>query len=121
MGVKFRAPGFLATSFERSVAERFQKRAAAKGVNPTVIWCIQLDKRGEHNLDFRCRHGAFICPSNTVVGGEKEYLFTHFAPFLVIDVQWSDTPTLPETPHQITLQTCLDSSADDTLPLSPWN
>jgi hypothetical protein len=75
-GKKYRVPGFLATSFEKSVARGFMERAHQYCGVPCVLWTIRVDAA--------CMHVNYI--KNTYVDNEKEYLFTPYSPFQVIRV-----------------------------------
>jgi hypothetical protein len=115
-GTKYRAPGFVATSFDKTTAERFAERNGLDLGKPAVLWEVHVDPAGEHDRTRRCKHVNYVRKS--LVGGEKEYLFTAYSVFTVRDVQWSDDN---KTLSRIVLEAALDNSAEDEdLPLAPW-
>jgi hypothetical protein len=118
---KYRVAQFLATSFNRDVANRFigysAADVAAPGafVNALIRWRVNLDPDPAR----RCRHVNLV--TETHVPGELEYLFAAFSVFSVVDVQWSRTPWNPVTPHLITILAAHDNlQEDEGLPLAPW-
>ena len=80
VGVKYRVPGFLATSFQLDVAHVFCERAykgalaqACAGCvpgNAAVIWVVHVDPAGGHNQRHLCRNASLVRKSN-VVGEEQ--------------------------------------------------
>jgi hypothetical protein len=82
-GKKYRVPGFLASSFSRTVAENFMVFADARD-EPCVLWIIHVDPAGEHDVTKRCLHVNYVTHTN--VHGEGEYLFAPYAPFEVKSV-----------------------------------
>ena len=115
-GNKYRVSQFLATSFERTVAQRFARSAWMAGPsNARVVWRVELDPaRG-------CDHVNFV--TETHVAGESEFLFAAFSAFEVVQVQWSATPQEPATPHEITIRAAADNKDpefSEELPLAPW-
>jgi hypothetical protein len=121
-GKQYRAPQFVATSFERSVARRFMRAAvlsggeAASGVgvaNSRVLWKVRLDS------DQGCEHVTLL--TNSHVQREHEFLFTAFSVFTVELVHWSADPTEVGTPHEITVRAAVDNTQEpEDLPLAPW-
>ena len=112
-GKKFRAPQFLATSFNRRVATGFMEQATMSGpVNARTLWKIRLDR------GCGCEHVTLV--TNTHVRGELEYLFTAFSVFTVEVVNWSANPTKKATPHEITIVAAVDNRVEpEDLPLAP--
>jgi hypothetical protein len=68
---------FLATSFQRHVAENFSVMAAQRGESP-VIWTIKVDPRGNSQLLYRCKHVNQVPKSNVSREFEFLYAFLHF-------------------------------------------
>ena len=115
-GTKYRAPGFVATSFLEGAALGFAGRHGFDLGKPAVLWEVHVDPAGEHDRTRRCKHVNYVLKS--LVGGEKEYLFTAYSVFTVRRVEWSDDNT---TLSRIELEAALDNSAEDEdLPLAPW-
>ena len=106
IGSVYRIPGFLATSFSMSVAERF----AAKAQSPKILWVI--------NVSPECRHANYV--ESSMVSGEEEYLFSPYSAFKVIEAKWSSDEAAP---HRVTIQ-AFDDNLDPTIPadarLCPW-
>jgi hypothetical protein len=127
-GVRYRIPGFLATSDSKAVALKFAEMAFKENysggqtesapLDGAVIWTIEMDPKGAGNLDLRCRQANFI--KHTLVKDEKEYLFAPYSVFTVRSVTWSSNPTY-ETPHEIKLTAALDNLLEsEDLPLAEW-
>ena len=75
-----------------------------------------MDPAGEHDRARRCKHVNYVRKS--LVDGEKEYLFTAYSVFTVLNVDWSDDDMAMS---RIELEAALDNSAEDEgLPLAPW-
>ena len=128
---KFRFPCYLATSFDRRVAEKFRRRAHKEGY-PTVRWTVCVDPKGKTQPLLRCAQVNFVTKvakkvcgfgkTKDAIKGEFEWLFQHFAPFYIHNVKWSDAPTVFEQPHEITLIALQDSLKEpEDLPLAPWS
>ena len=82
-GMKYRVPGFLATSFSELVAGKFMAWADGRG-EPCVLWVVRVDAGGEQAQQKRCLHVNYVTRSN--VADEDEYLFAPYAPFTVVSV-----------------------------------
>ena len=112
---KYRAPGFVATSFDDITALGFAVRHGLDLGKPAVLWEVHVDPAGEHDRARRCKHVNYV---KGLVGGEKEYLFTAYSVFTVRDVEWKDDD---KTLSRIVLEAAHDNSAEDEdLPLAPW-
>ena len=111
-GKQYRVPMFLASSFQKKIAQQvFCRRAQQDGL-PPVLWVIHLD------AEWGCMHVNHV--QKTQVAGEGEYLFVPYAVFTVQDTQWSDSPTWMQ-PHVVTLRAAVDNLLEpDSLPLAPW-
>ncbi len=115
-GKKYRVPGFLATSFDETTARGFASRKGLDLGKPAVLWEVHVDPAGEHDRARRCKHVNYVRKS--LVDGEKEYLFTAYSVFTVLNVDWSDDDMAMS---RIELEAALDNSAEDEgLPLAPW-
>jgi hypothetical protein len=115
-GRKYRAPGFVATSFEEATALDFAYRNGVLCGKPYVLWEVQVDAAGEHDRARRCKHVNYV--DRSLAGDEKEYLFAAYSVFTVLQCEWSDDPTQPS---HILLEAALDNAAEDEeLPLAPW-
>ena len=111
---KYRIAQFLATSFNKRIADQFIANAMQSGANALVRWCVRLDPDPTR----RCRHVNLV--TETHVEGEFEYLFAAFSIFRVVGVSWSPTPQNPATPHEITIRAAHDNSIEsEDLPLAP--
>ena len=117
-GKKYRAAGFLATSFKLSVAKRFIYNAHhGQGGVPVVLWRIHLDERGQDNFEFTCKHVNYV--QNTNVAGEDEFLFVPYSVFTVRSVEWNKGDD--RHPHVIELEAAVDNRDEpEDLPLAPW-
>jgi len=116
-GLPFRIPGFLATSFKKSMAEYFI-RIQPPGMQ-TVLWRILVDPQGRNDLNRRCQHVAFV--AKTHVRGEQEYLFTPYSVFYVRHIKWSTADAGTVVPHEILLTAEQNNKAhSEELPLAPW-
>ena len=75
VGMKFRQPSYLATSFDVNVANGFIFRSAMPS---RVRWTIRIDP------ERKCKHVNLVMKSN--VPGEQEYLFVPYSAFTVLSV-----------------------------------
>jgi hypothetical protein len=101
-GVKYRVPAFVATSMERTVADRFVLLAAQKG-GKVVRWRIELDLRGETDVNWRCKHAAFVTRSHFGLE-EAEFLFPPYSAFEITAVSWSNRAEDCRFAHEITVR-----------------
>ena len=131
VGKQFRFPCYLSTSFDKDVAEGFRKRAFGRGF-ASVLWTVMVDKRGEMEPLKRCAHVNFVTKVAKKIDGkgktkdevkEYEWLFQHFAPFMIFKVKWSETAkTDINRPHEITIVAAQDGQKEpENLPLAPWS
>ena len=132
VGKAYRQPAFLATSFLKSKAEFFRRRAQAAG-HPSVLWTIHVDPAGERDLTKRCKHVNFV--KNTLVPGEAEYLFAAYSIFTVRAVAWDTLHPDGSRVHRIELDAATDNSLEaeggdgywatpprsEFLPLAQWS
>ena len=110
----YRIPGLLATSFKTSVAIGFMSRAKD---DPKVLWTIKLKDREE--LGGGCNQVSFL--EKTAYTQEKEFLFSTYSCFRVLECTLSDNPYDEDTPHQITIEACKDNSKEpENVPSAPW-
>ncbi len=128
VGKAFRQPCFLATSFAESKAEFFRSMAQQKGFQ-SILWVIQVDPDGEHDITKRCKHVNFV--HHSLVPGEQEYLFTAYSIFTVRAVKWGKAGA----PHRIDLDAASDNRPEaeggsgrwatpancEELPRAPWS
>ena len=75
VGMQYRQPCFLATSFVEGMAELFHQMAQAQGFQ-TVIWVVRVDPMGGQDMAKRCKHVNFV--EHSRVADEQEYLFTAY-------------------------------------------
>lgn len=115
-GVKYRVPGFLATSLQKSTAIKFITRH--NDVIHRVLWEVRLDPRGAKQPLYRCQHVHYV--HKTHVSGEDEYLFAPYSVFTVAQKpMWNETTSVD--PHRIVLVASLDNKRESSdLPLAPW-
>ena len=73
VGMKFRQPAYLATSFDVRVANDFIARSTMPS---RVRWSIRIDP------ERKCKHVNLVLKSN--VPGEQEYLFVPYSAFTVL-------------------------------------
>ena len=113
-GIKYRVPGFLATSRKRHVATHFASMATK--THPCALWRIAFDPRGKDHAEYRVQHMTFV--TKTLFRGEGEYLFAPYSVFTLMSVQWSDEL---RKPHEFVIQPAVDNKKEDeNLPLTPW-
>jgi len=111
---KYRVPGFLATSSEKSIAAGFGY--TSKHTRRRAIWHVMFDERGKSQPEFRVRHMTFV--SKTLTPGEGEYLFAPYSVFVLVSIRWS---VQRDKPHALTiLAACDNKQEDENLPLTPW-
>ena len=96
-GEKYRVPGFLATSNQKSVAAAFVYKCDPD--HPVAMWCIKFDKRGKDQPQYRVQHMSLV--ANTLIEGEHEYLFAPYSVFTLVSVKWSAEL---RTPHQFIIR-----------------
>ena len=112
-GKTYRVPGFLATSFDESVAHRFMDRSDEP---QKIMWVIRIDPRGATEPQHRCRHVNLV--TSHFAAAEKEYLFAPYSVFSIDHVVWGDDVT----PHRIELWAATDNQLQrEDLPLAPWS
>jgi hypothetical protein len=117
IGLAYRVPGFLATSFRRRVADGFLGRKFATGRTP-VRWEIALDPRGRDDINFRCMHVNYL--DHVQIEGEEEFLFTPYSVFTVLSFHKPQNPTAMD-PVVVRIQASLDNMQEpEHLPLAPW-
>jgi hypothetical protein len=108
VGVQFRQPAYVATSFSRAVATRFIRRATGS----RVLWIIKIDPH------HKCVHVNLVHKSN--VPGEQEYLFAPYSAFTVVSAKWNAGTAAD--PHVIELLAAVDNKHEpEDLPLAPWS
>ena len=112
---KYRVPGFLASSTDKSIAETFASVNSQYGAKPSAVWRIKFDRRGKTEEKYRVRHMSFVM--NTSVPGEAEYLFAPYSVFTLQSVKWGTNP--PQ--HHFVIKAAIDNrEEDEDLPLAPW-
>ena len=84
VGKKYRTTRFVATSFRRSVAERFVSRRPDPAVNKAILWTVRF-----HRTD-RCMHVNYLQDLSAL--DESEFLFPPYSVFTVREVDWSASP-----------------------------
>eukprot|EP00041_Stephanoeca_diplocostata_P029849 m.889377 g.889377 ORF g.889377 m.889377 type:complete len:1393 (-) comp23644_c0_seq3:3364-7542(-) len=123
VGKKYRAPGYVATSFEESIAKRFIQRRyhiqpKDETPSPSALWYIQVDPEGSVDHSKLCQNALYVHKSNYL---EQEYLFVPYSVFTVERVQLSSNPNSYEQPHKIFLRAARDNALEpEDLPLAPW-
>ena len=117
VGVKYRVPGFLATTFSEGVAFGFLYTAHMERALPAVLWRVHLDPRGETDFRFRCKHVNLV--KHTNVAGEEEFLFAPYSTFTVRAVVWNAGDD--RKPHIIDVEAATDNRDEpEDLRLAPW-
>jgi len=112
VGQQFRTNMFLATSFDRDVAERFMTMQYSE--NPQdgrALWEFQFEEKN-------CCHVNFI-GDGSAVQDEKEFLLT---PYTALKVKsFEPSPDLEVQPHRIVVSVAPDNKVPrEDLPLAPW-
>ncbi|KAK3269744.1 hypothetical protein CYMTET_21826 [Cymbomonas tetramitiformis] len=117
-GKMYRAPMYLATSFNDSIAKEFMNRHSPG--TDAILWTI-------HVPDGPCQNVNHLPKSNvqhpsTGHPQEEEYLFVPYSVFTVLSVKWSPPHYLAKgQPHHIHLQAAVDNREESSdLPLCPW-
>lgn len=111
-GKKYRTNMFVATSFYRSVAEKFQVEAGASQTLDPIMWKFQF----EHE---NCLHVNFLRPGIESTHSEYEFLLPPGTVLTVVDLVWRGHAT--GEPHEITVKVAPDNAKEPLdLPLSPW-
>ena len=106
---KYRVPGLLATSFDRSTAENFRDNIGWRPPGSLgILWVVHVDPDGKHDPAKRCNHVNYVSHSHIVdkrtgKPAASEYLFTAFSVFTVLSAHWGD-----------------DKLDDEALPNAPW-
>ena len=122
-GCKYRAPGFVATSFSRDVAYSFSQRAHDERGQPAVLWVISVHPDGRRNPRYACKHVNLVRKSH--VAGEAEYLFAPYSVFTVQRVEWSVLGAggaTADQPHIVHLEAAVDNLKEpEDLPVAPWS
>eukprot|EP00732_Lithocolla_globosa_P002382 Lithocolla_globosa_v1_NODE_1545_length_2495_cov_33.624180.p1 type:complete len:532 gc:universal NODE_1545_length_2495_cov_33.624180:1755-160(-) len=108
LGKKYRAPMFLATSFEPSVAEFFAQRAENRGEEP-VLWTVHVSKQ--------CQNVNYI-ETLTAEKSEHEFLFVPYSIFEIVSCNLKKNPTASD-PHEIEIK-AFDSLETEDQVLAPW-
>jgi len=125
-GTKYRVPGFLATSFDESVATFFARNMSK--ARERVIWVVHFDERGnkahsEYDDKYRCKHVNYVDTSHIQDAQgqptEAEYLFAPYSAFTVRSVTWAE-PTADPPIHRIELDPLADNMDADKCPVAPW-
>ena len=128
-GVAYRAPMFVATSFDDAVSvntflRRLERPSASQRPphqEPT-LWLFHYD--GSLPQSRRCVHVNFIDRTDGTVHGEDEFLFAPYSCFTVRAVHWEADPVVDEydaRPHRIEVDVAPDNRRAPTdLPLAPW-
>lgn len=104
-GVQYRAPAFVATSFDRSTAKGFASQVSG---DEQVLWTFHFDPQ------WQCLHVNFIDVG--LANEEREFLFAPFSAFTVLSAGPGDDGV-----YQIELQVAHDNlSVPMNLPVAPW-
>ena len=128
VGKKYRAPTFLATSFDEAIAiETFLRQLPPSTANQTppnqepTLWRFHLD--GSLSERRRCWHVNFI--DRAAVGvPAAEFLYSPYSTFTVRGVQWHPEPIVNgfvSQMHYIDVDVASDNKSHPLdLPLAPW-
>ncbi|KAL3928708.1 MAG: hypothetical protein SGPRY_002276 [Prymnesium sp.] len=111
-GREFRTNMFLATSFDRDVAERFMMMQYLDNPqNGRALWEFEFEEKN-------CCHVNFI-GEESVVRDEKEFLLT---PYTALTVKKCyESSNLDVQPHRIIISVAPDNKQQpEDLPLAPW-
>ncbi|KAL3902733.1 MAG: hypothetical protein SGPRY_011946 [Prymnesium sp.] len=128
-GMRYRAPMFVATTFDMDVAvHTFLKRLEIPSAsqNPPyqepTLWIFHYDSSLPERK--RCVHVNFIGRMETSVENEDEFLFAPFSCFTIRSVCWETSPTVDiyeSRPHVIEVDVPPSNlSLPNELPLAPW-
>ena len=128
-GKKYRAPMFVATSFEESTSvHTFLMRLDPPTADQTppfqepTLWRFHLD--ASLSAGQRCKHVNFIDRTDGTVHGEDEFLYSPYSVFTVTAVSWHEAPLVNEyiaRPHTIDVDVAPDNRCEPLdLPLAPW-
>ena len=125
-GKKFRTPMFVATSGDRSVAERFMGRLSpasamqSPAFQEPTLWIFHLHPKK------RCANVNFIDTTDGTCYGEDEFLFSPYSTFTVKSVEFVANPfgihDYEKSYHKIHLEVSPDNSEEKLdLPSAPWS
>lgn len=107
-GKQYRVAGFLATSFDQSVARCFIFTAEAAGNAEQVLWVVNIDPAGEMTPAKRAQHVNYVFNSHIVDAAgqprEAEFLFALYLIFTVRSVTWGHG-----APHRIEIDAASDN------------
>ena len=108
----YRIPGLLATSFKKAKARDFMSRAK----DSKVLWTIKLKDPEDYPY---CKQVSFL--EKTAFTSEKEFLFSAYSCFKVLECKLSANPTKSDSPHEIIIEACTDNSEEpQNVPSAPW-
>jgi len=125
-GKMYRVPNYLATSWDETKCKYFLEMAFDRGL-PPILWTVQLDLRGdpkgENLAEYQVHNANYIVRQASSKDGvdEREFLFSAYSVFKVVNVEWQKVPT-PLTPHKVYLEA--HDSRNCTvrnLELAPWS
>jgi len=113
-GQVYRVPGLLATSFQKSTARGFLSRQPKD--QPKVLWTIRLKDPEDYPY---CRQVSFL--EKTAFSTEKEFLFSAYSCFTVLECKLSGNPKKSDSPHEIIIEACTDNAEEpENVPSAPW-
>eukprot|EP00039_Didymoeca_costata_P005973 m.86303 g.86303 ORF g.86303 m.86303 type:complete len:435 (+) comp13052_c1_seq2:325-1629(+) len=120
VGKRYRARGFLASSFSESIARQYCQDVWDEHdqAYESVLYVIHIDPFGKYDRTKLCKNANIL--KKSLNEGDTEYIFTPYSVFTVGIVHISPDPC-PTTPHVIHVQAALDSALEPLdLPLAPW-
>ena len=111
-GLKFRSNQFLASSFQRRIADKFMINPNASVTMDPVLWTFRF----EHE---KCHHVNFLRPGHESECKELEFLLPPGSVLTVESSRWSTDVT--QCPHQIVLRAAPDNLYEpEDLAFAPW-
>jgi hypothetical protein len=112
-GKKYRTGMFVASSFRREVADKFEFRPGASSDKEPVLWVF-------HFLELNCIHVNFLRPGDETSLNELEFLLPPGSVLTVIETTRSDDVKL--APHKIAVLVAPDNALEPLdLPVAPWS
>ena len=111
-GKRYRTNMFVASSFKRSVAEKFEIKANASATMDPIMWTFKF----EHE---KCLHVNFLRAGSESTCAEYEFLLAPGTVLTVEEATWSSD--VKSRSHRITVRVAPDNVGEPLeLPLSPW-
>jgi hypothetical protein len=112
-GLRFRSNQYLASSFQRRVAERFTIQPNVSVDKDPMVWTFKFQHEN-------CHHVNFLRPGHeSTLNRELEFLLPPGSVLTVESTTWSTNTAA--TPHEISLRVAPDNMSEPLdLAFAPW-